>query len=299
MILQANPASSPPGGVSSERDVYAVIGNPVAHSRSPQIHAEFALQTGAKIVYRRLLAPLDGFANTVHGFFAQGGKGLNVTTPFKMQAYDLADHLTPRARAAGAVNTLWRENGCLYGDNTDGIGLITDIQHNLGVSLAGSRVLVLGAGGAARGVMLPLIACNPDCIIVLNRTPERADSLLKQFALAADQHKVALCGGGFDMLCADLKQVQVCEVIINATASSLQGETLPVPQTWLRRSRLVYDMMYGVHTPLFLAQAAKHEVRISDGLGMLVEQAAEAFRIWRGMRPETTLVLSALRAALQ
>lgn len=290
--------SSSSGATSVEPiDRYAVIGNPIAHSRSPEIHAAFASQTGERLRYERLLAPLDAFADTVRAFFADGGLGLNVTTPFKVQAYDMVDRMTPRAEAAGAINTLWMEDGLLHGDNTDGIGLVRDIVDRLGVDLEGRRVLVLGAGGAAMGAMLPLIECGPERIVVANRTASRASDMLENFAEAAGEAGVELWGGGFDAL-AGLSDEDGCDVVINATASSLQGDVPPVPEALLGANVLAYDMMYGARPTVFLQYAARQGARTADGLGMLVEQAAEAFEIWRGVMPDTTPVLAQLRAAL-
>lgn len=279
-------------------DRYVVIGNPVAHSRSPAIHAAFARQTGEAVQYERLEAPLDGFADTVRQFFADGGYGCNVTVPFKLEAYDLADRLTERAEAAGAVNTLWIEEGLIHGDNTDGIGLVRDIQDNLDTLIEGKRVLLLGAGGAAMGAMLPLIECRPSRIVVANRTASRASDMLEEFVEAADQYGVELWGGGLDAL-DGLSEDEAVDVVINASSSSLHGEVPPVPEFLLGDGVLAYDMMYGAEPTVFLQFAARCGARVSDGLGMLVEQAAEAFYIWRGVRPRTAPVLAELRAALQ
>lgn len=279
-------------------DRYVVIGNPVAHSRSPAIHAAFARQTGEAVQYDRLEAPLDGFADTVRQFFADGGYGCNVTVPFKLEAYDLADRLTERAEAAGAVNTLWIEEGMIHGDNTDGIGLVRDIQDNLDTLIEGRRVLLLGAGGAAMGAMLPLIECRPSRIVVANRTASRASDMLEEFVEAADQYGVELWGGGLDAL-DGLSEDEAVDVVINASSSSLHGEVPPVPEFLLGEGVLAYDMMYGAEPTVFLQFATRCGARVSDGLGMLVEQAAEAFYIWRGVRPRTAPVLAELRAALQ
>ncbi|WP_454711307.1 shikimate dehydrogenase [Cupriavidus nantongensis] len=288
--------STDPSQASPDR--YVVIGNPVAHSRSPAIHAAFARQTGEAVQYDRLEAPLDGFADTVRQFFADGGYGCNVTVPFKLEAYDLADQLTERAEAAGAVNTLWIEEGLVHGDNTDGIGLVRDIQDNLDTLIEGKRVLLLGAGGAAMGAMLPLIECRPSRIVVANRTASRASDMLEEFVEAADQYGVELWGGGLDAL-EGLSEDEAVDVVINASSSSLHGEVPPVPEFLLGEGVLAYDMMYGAEPTVFLQFAARCGARVSDGLGMLVEQAAEAFYIWRGVRPRTAPVLAELRAALQ
>ena len=279
-------------------DRYVVVGNPISHSRSPAIHAAFARQTGEAVQYDRLEAPLDAFADTMREFLAGGGHGFNVTVPFKLEAYDLADRLTPRAEAAGAVNTMWIEDGLIHGDNTDGIGLVRDIQDNLDVLLEDKRILVLGAGGAAMGAMLPLIECRPSRIVVANRTASRASDMVEEFVEAADQYNVELWAGGLDALDA-LSEDERCDVVINASSSSLQGEVPPVPEHLLGEGVLVYDMMYGAQPTVFLAYAAKCGARTADGLGMLVEQAAEAFYNWRGVRPSTAPVLAELRAALQ
>ena len=282
----------------AQADRYVVIGNPVSHSRSPAIHAAFARQTGEAVQYDRLEAPLDGFADTVRRFFAEGGYGCNVTVPFKLEAYDLCDRLTERAEAAGAVNTLWIEEGMIYGDNTDGIGLARDIQDNLDVLIEGKRILLLGAGGAAMGAMLPLIEARPERIVVANRTPERASDMLEEFAEAANQYGVELWGGGLDAL-EGLSSDEACDIVINASSSSLHGEVPPVPEALLGEGVLAYDMMYGAKPTVFLEFAARCGATTADGLGMLVEQAAEAFYLWRGVRPNTAPVLAELRAALQ
>ena len=279
-------------------DRYVVVGNPVAHSRSPFIHAAFAQQTGEAVEYGRLEAPLDAFAETVRAFLEGGGHGFNVTVPFKLQAYDLADRLTPRAEAAGAVNTMWIEDGLIHGDNTDGFGLVRDIQDNLDTLLEDKRVLLLGAGGAAMGAMLPLLECRPSRIVVANRTASRASDMLEEFVEAADSFGVESWGGGLDAL-EHLSEDEACDVVINASSSSLHGELPPVPEFLLGEGVLAYDMMYGAEPTVFLRHAAQCGARTADGLGMLVEQAAEAFYIWRGVRPRTAPVLADLRAALQ
>ncbi|MFJ4289320.1 shikimate dehydrogenase [Cupriavidus sp. NPDC089707] len=287
-----------PDSTQNTPDQYVVIGHPIAHSRSPAIHAAFARQTGEAVQYDRLEAPLDGFAGTVRKFFADGGYGCNVTVPFKLEAYDLADRLTERAEAAGAVNTLWIEDGLIHGDNTDGVGLVRDIQDNLDTLVEGKRVLLLGAGGAAMGAMLPLIEARPSRIVVANRTASRASDMLEEFVEAADQFGVELWGGGLDAL-EGLSEDEACDIVINASSSSLHGEVPPLPEFLLGEGVLAYDMMYGAEPTVFLQFAARCGARTSDGLGMLVEQAAEAFYIWRGVRPRTAPVLAELREALQ
>ncbi|WP_077033236.1 shikimate dehydrogenase [Pelomonas sp. KK5] len=272
---------------------YAVAGNPVAHSRSPQIHAAFAAQTGQSIHYERLLCPLDDFAATIRAFAASGAGGCNVTVPFKFEAHALAARLSPRARLAGAVNTLRFDDtteGGWYGDNTDGAGLVRDIEANAGLPLAGKRVLLLGAGGASAGVLGSLIAARPAQLVLANRTADKAQALVESHAAWAREHGVALsacaladCPAGFD-------------VLVNGTSASLAGSGVPVAPAVLAPGALALDMMYGPAAAPFLAWAREHGAVGRDGLGMLVEQAAEAFAVWRGVAPQTAAVLSALRA---
>ena len=268
-------------------DAYVVIGNPIAHSKSPEIHAQFAAQTGQQLSYERLLAPLQGFKAAVKVFIANGGKGANVTVPFKLDAHALADRLTERARLAGAVNTLKFEGGVILGDNTDGAGLVADIVHNAGVSLAGKRVLLLGAGGAARGALLPLLEQQPAALTIANRTPAKAQELAAQFAEFGK-----LEAAEFTALQASF------DVIINATSASLDADVPPLPASVFSGATLAYDMMYGKQPTVFMEFAHRHGALTRDGLGMLVEQAAEAFFLWRGVRPETAEVFRALRQQL-
>ncbi len=268
-------------------DRYAVIGNPVSHSRSPLIHQAFAMQTGERLRYETLLAPLDGFADAVAAFARAGGRGLNVTVPFKLQAHALADRLSERARAAGAVNTLAFGDNGIFGDNTDGAGLVRDLQINLAFPLEGARVLLLGAGGAARGALLPLIRAKPADIVISNRTASRAGRLAAHFANEA----VPVRACPFEALAAHR-----FDLVINATSTGLSGETLPLPPDIYAPDALAYDMMYGAGPTPFLRAAREHgAARLADGLGMLVEQAAESFEIWRGVRPDTAPVLERLR----
>ena len=267
---------------------YAVIGNPVAHSRSPQIHALFAAQCDVAIRYERLLAPLDRFEDTLRQFMATGACGANVTVPFKLEAHRLADALSARAAAAGAVNTLRFDEGRLYGDNTDGIGLVNDIQRHAGVALADRRILLLGAGGAARGALMPLLHERPACVVIANRSVDKAHALVAQFHGAGTVQASA-----FDALdgCFD--------VIINATSASLTAALPPLAPTLFGAQTLAYDMMYGARPTRFMEFASQHGANTRDGLGMLVEQAAEAFYVWRGVRPASAPVLQALRALIQ
>lgn len=269
-------------------DRYVVIGNPIAHSKSPQIHALFAQQTGQAIAYERLLAPVDGFSHAVRSFIAAGGRGANVTVPFKLEAFALAERRSARAEAAGAVNTLSFEQGCIIGDNTDGVGLVRDITLGAGVSLAGRRVLVLGAGGAARGVILPLLEEAPAGVVIANRTLSRAQQLATEFGGAAGR----LSASAFDALDGSF------DVVINATSASLSAELPPVPAAVFGAQTFAYDMMYGAMPTVFMQMAAAHGAAVRDGLGMLVEQAAEAFFVWRGVRPDTAPVYQWLRAQL-
>ena len=269
-------------------DHYAVIGNPIAHSKSPLIHAEFARQTGQDMAYAAMLAPLDGFVGTVKQFQAEGGRGLNVTVPFKQQAWKLATILTDRARLAEAVNTLkFEPDGTILGDNTDGAGLTRDILQNLGISFVGKRVLLMGAGGAARGVLLPLLLQKPELLAIANRTPEKAVELERHFAAYGP-----IEGGDYARLAGGL-----FDVVINATSSSLQGELPPLPQGVFAPGSLAYDMMYGKGlTPFLRFAQANGAAHLADGLGMLVEQAAESFFLWRGVRPQTQSVITLLKS---
>ncbi|MEX3581607.1 MAG: shikimate dehydrogenase [Burkholderia sp.] len=279
---------------AAARELYAVFGNPVAHSRSPFIHARFAEQTGQAIDYTPRLAPLDGFAAAVREFIAAGGSGANVTVPFKLEAHALADTLSPRAAAAGAVNTLRFEvDGRIHGDNTDGVGLVRDIEQNLGVSLAGARILLLGAGGAARGVVQPMLDRGPLAISIVNRTTSKAEELVGQFTQAAHDAGCALAGGG-----AAIIERRPYDVIVNATAGSLDAALPECDPAAFGTGTLAYDMMYGVQPTVFMRHAELLGALAADGLGMLVEQAAESFHLWRGVRPDGATVLVALRDAL-
>ena len=271
-------------------DRYCVFGNPIAHSKSPEIHAAFAAQTGQDLQYERRLAPVDGFAEAVRGFIAEGGKGANVTVPFKLEAVKVAQALTIRARAAGAVNTLHFTDDGIVGDNTDGAGLVADIVDNAGVRIIGKRVLLLGAGGAARGVVLPLLEHRPAQLVIANRTVATAEALVEQFAALGSEGVVSACGfadieGAFD-------------IVINATAASLSAEVPPVSPSVFAPGSLALDMMYAASPTVFLQFAGQHSAQLRDGLGMLVEQAAEAFSLWRGVQPATGEVLRQLRAQL-
>lgn len=274
-------------------DRYAVFGNPIGHSQSPRIHALFAAQTGQDLRYEAIHAERGGFAVAVDAFVATGegpARGANVTVPFKEDAFRLASRRTPRAEAAGAVNTLSFDAGAILGDNTDGAGLVRDLKGNLGCNLAGRRILLLGAGGAARGVILPLLLENPAGLVIANRTEATAVHLAAEFsrlpgcAVAAKPDGTGftgLAGRNFDLM-------------INATSAGLGGAVLPLPTSLFAPGCVAYEMVYGRETS-FMAQARTAGAQVSDGLGMLIEQAAEAFFVWRGIRPDTAPVLAALR----
>ncbi|WP_456407273.1 shikimate dehydrogenase [Thiolapillus sp.] len=268
-------------------DKYAVIGNPIAHSKSPLIHQQFAAQTGQDMSYEKILGDLEYFADDVRDFFNSGGKGLNVTVPFKEQAWRLADELSPRANSAEAVNTLMlSDGGDIRGDNTDGVGLVRDLQQNHGYELSGARVLLLGAGGASRGVVRPLLEQRPSELMIANRTAQRAIELAERL-----QPLGTVSGCGLDEL-----QGQVFDLVINGTAAGLAGEAPAIPASLLGKNTWVYDMMYASKPTAFVAWANEQGVaRALDGLGMLVEQAAESFYLWRGVRPDTQPVIKDLR----
>ena len=270
-------------------DRYAVIGNPITHSKSPEIHARFATQTGQNLTYERLQAPLDGFAKTVREFIAQGGKGANVTVPFKLEAYELATSLSDRARTAGAVNTLRFDGDAIFGDNTDGVGLVHDITRNFGLPLSGKRVLLLGAGGAVRGVVHPFLAESPTELVIANRTASKAAELAQLFAASSG---IPIRTSAFDRLQGEF------DLIINGTSAGLSDDMPDVPAALFRPGVLALDMVYGKQPTRFMQFAAQHGATVRDGLGMLVEQAAESFFVWRGVRPDTAPALAALRAAL-
>lgn len=268
-------------------DRYCVFGNPISHSRSPAIHAAFAEQTGEAIEYTAIEAPLDDFAGAWQRFVAAGGRGANVTVPFKEDAFRCCEVLSTRARRAGAVNTLiLGGNGLTYGDTTDGVGLVRDLVRH-GVALEGARVLVLGAGGAVRGVLEPLLAQAPLSLQVANRTAAKAEALAHDFSDLG-----AIIGSGFETVEGPF------DLVINGTSASLSGELPPLPEALFSTGASAYDMMYGAEPTVFLRWAADQGARTMDGLGMLVEQAAESFFQWRGKRPETRPVLEELRRSL-
>ncbi len=274
---------------------YAVLGHPVAHSLSPFIHAEFARQTGQPLHYERLLAPLDGFEATLRDYACSGAQGCNVTVPFKFEAHRLAAACSERAALAGAANLLrfdGVEPAAWWADNTDGAGLVRDIEQGAGVAVAGRRVLLVGAGGAAAGVLGPLLAARPAALRVVNRTAAKAHALVQAHAAWAQARGVALDAGPLDAAGTGH------DIVLNASASSLQGAALPLPGATLARGGLGLDLMYGPAAQPFLDWARDAGALARDGLGMLVEQAAEAFWVWRGVRPQTGPVLRALRDRL-
>ena len=270
-------------------ELYAVVGHPINHSKSPRIHSLFAKHTGEPVEYTAIQAPLDGFAATVHQFFDSGGKGLNITVPFKEQAWALADLRETRAEKAGAANTLYQNReGQLVADNTDGQGLVRDLTINHGVQLKGARILILGAGGAVRGVLGPLLEQQPACLTIANRTVAKAEALATLFADEADVTRLNACG--FET------PDQPFDVIINGTSASLLGDLPPLCTNVIAAGTVVYDMMYSLQTTTFNQWALDNgAVLVFDGLGMLIEQAAESFRVWRGVQPDTARVIDALR----
>lgn len=278
-------------------DRYAVIGNPISHSKSPLIHKLFAEQAGEDISYEAILSPIDGFEKTVREFIAQGGKGMSVTVPFKFEAFHLATQLTERATAAKAVNTLKFDGDAILGDNTDGAGLVRDIKNNLNFSLDGRRIFLMGTGGAAWGALTALQ--EEMCQITIGyRNPEKAQLLvdygtaLRTLRISSRSMAPLLNSSSYENLTTGK---QTFELIINATSAGLTDSEIPLPQTIFAPGALAYDMMYGCETP-FMKFSRQHGAQVADGLGMLVEQAAEAFYLWRGVRPETAPVIAALRS---
>ncbi|MCG8413329.1 MAG: shikimate dehydrogenase [Pseudomonadales bacterium] len=268
---------------------YAVVGDPIAHSKSPQIHALFAEQTGQAVDYNKHQVSAAEFKDFVLSFFADGGGGLNITLPHKEAAFSLAQQHSSQALLAKAANTLWMDNGELWADNTDGKGIVRDLHKNNGIELKGKRLLVLGAGGAARGALAALIETSPASVIVLNRTFSRARALQSDFS---DAYLLEI----YDYNHSD---VQPCDVVINATSMSIGGAVPPVLPSLLADDCCCYDMMYGKEPTPFMQWARDNNARqVLDGLGMLVEQAAESFFLWRGVRPDTAPVISALRTQL-
>ena len=272
----------------SPLDRYAVVGNPVAHSLSPRIHAEFARETGQAMSYEAIEIATDGFAAGIAALQQQGYRGVNVTVPFKREAWELCDELSARARIAGAVNTLvLQADGAIHGDNTDGVGLVRDLTHNLKINIPGQNLLLLGAGGAVRGVLEPLLALSPAQLTIANRSVDKARALARDFESF----------GKIEVLAYDQLKRQGYHLIINATAAGLSNQLPPISAAALDRGGVCYDMMYNLNAPTaFVEWSIEQGVQQSyDGLGMLIEQAAEAFRIWRGMRPDTSQLAAKLR----
>ena len=269
-------------------DHYAVMGNPISHSLSPQIHKQFAEQTDQNLIYQAIESPLDKFSEMVEQFRSAGGRGLNVTVPFKQQAWEISDQRTEVDERAGAVNTLWFDDqGLIQSDNTDGRGLVRDIMINHDQMILGKRILILGAGGAVRGVLEPLMNEKPESFVIANRTVSRAEELADLFADLGNISSASY---------PDLKSSSF-DMIINGTSASLQGELPPLPDNILARNGVCYDMMYSKTPTPFVKWGQDCGATLSvDGLGMLIEQAAESFFIWRGVRPETNSIISLLRA---
>jgi shikimate dehydrogenase len=261
---------------------YAVIGNPIIHSLSPQIHHKFAEQTGIHLSYEKILSPLDSFKKTVEDFF-ETGQGLNITVPFKLEAFSLAQELSQYAQLAGAVNTLKMVDNKLYGHNTDGFGLVQDIQENLGVSLKDKRIMILGAGGATQGILLPFLQQNTQQILIANRTVSKAKDLVKRFSKFGK-----VCGFALEKV-----KGEPVDIVINATSSSLNNESINLPKG-LVKDTLCYDLVYGKETPFMQFAKDNGAVKIADGLGMLVEQAALSFEFWHGVKPETKSIIKNL-----
>lgn len=276
-----------------EPDEYAVMGNPVSHSQSPLIHSLFATQTTQRIHYSAIQVDPGGFSQAVGNFIANGGKGLNITVPFKQDAWALASDLSARAKLAGAVNTLKltsKDEKDIFGDNTDGVGLVNDITANLNTEISNKRILLVGAGGAARGVIAPILDLKPAELVIANRSVDKAEELSAIFKSYG-----AVTATGFEAL---TRQSQF-DIVINATSASLNGELPPVPADIIRHSQLCYDMMYGAKPTVFMQWCLEQGApQVSDGLGMLVEQAAESFFIWRNVKPETTPVINLVREKL-
>ena len=270
-------------------DRYAVIGNPVLHSKSPAIHTAFAKSTGEDIYYGMIEAPIDGFRMAANAFRESGGRGLNVTTPFKLDAFAMATHPSERARLAGAVNAMKFEGDRVLAENFDGIGLVNDIEINLGFPMRGKRILLMGAGGAARGALQPFLEREPSVLHIVNRTPEKAAALAQEYA---GQGQIS--GDGYDEL-----QGERFDIIVNATSASLRGETPALPKSVFGAGSLAYELVYGKGLTPFLRGATEAgATRIADGAGMLVEQAAEAFQWWRGVRPDTKPLIEQLTVPL-
>ena len=273
-------------------DGYCVMGNPVAHSMSPWIHARFAELTGQTLRYDKRLIPRDEFSSAVHAYVHEGGRGCNVTVPFKLEAARLADQCSERATLAQAANVLTFREGVILADNTDGAGLVNDIEGNAGFDLSGRRLLLIGAGGAAAGALGPLLCARPGGLTITNRTLPRARALVQRHAALAAQQ-------GVELLAQEVQTLKGSfDIIINASAASLSGAAAPIASSTLKPGALAYDMMYGPAAQGFIRWAREHDALARDGLGMLVEQAAQAFLNWRGVLPPAPQVLAELQALM-
>lgn len=292
LIVKTRPATTANHAL---RKQFAVIGHPVKHSRSPAIHQQFAAQLDISLTYERIEAPLDAFTSTVNQFFSNGGCGVNVTVPFKLEAWELARmHLSMRAQQAQAVNTLWMHQGALHGCNTDGVGLVADLKR-LGVRCEGARILMVGAGGAARGVLGPLMETGCQQLHIVNRTVTRAQTLVSEWHATEASTQQTLSAGSL----AEASRQERWDLVINASASSLGGQAPALPAGLYAPGAWAYDMMYAAQPTAFMVQAkADGASHLSDGLGMLVGQAAESFFLWHGKRPDIAPVLVSLRAEL-
>ena len=272
-------------------DRYAVFGNPISHSKSPQIHSLFAEQTGQNLIYTAELTEVESFEEAVKTFVKNNGKGINITVPFKQQAWQLATQRSSRAERAGAVNTIIvKDDGSYFGENTDGVGLVRDLSNNHQIELKQKKILILGAGGAVRGVIEPIMKKNPAELVIANRTVEKAIQLAKDFS---DLGKISGCG--FDAL-----ENQSFDIVINGTSASLHGDLPPLPNGLFKNNAYAYDMMYAAKPTVFMEWASQHgAAKVFDGLGMLVEQASESFNLWRGVQPDAKPVIEAIRTSLK
>ena len=279
-------------------DPYGVMGNPISHSKSPYIHQQFAKQTRQSIIYDAVHVDIGGFSQAVGNFIANGGKGLNITVPFKQQAFALVDALSQGAQVAGAVNTITLQaDGTLFGDNTDGTGLVRDLMDNNSVTLTGKKILIVGAGGATRGIIQPLLQQSVAEIVIVNRTIQKAQDIATIFnSNKTPSDTTIVTAIGYDNLSSDAR----FDIIINASSASLANELPPLPSQIVQAHSCCYDMMYGATDTIFMQWAKRHGAkRVLDGLGMLVEQAAESFQIWRGVKPNTREVITRLRQELK
>ena len=263
---------------------FSVIGNPINHSLSPMIHNEFSKQFGIDISYEKILSPIDKFALTAEQFIKDGGSGFNITLPFKIEAFNFSEELTSNAKAAGAVNTIKLQNNVIFGENTDGSGLVNDLDKNLNESLSGKEILIIGAGGATQGILKPILEKNPEKILLANRTSKKSLKLANDFSKFGK-----VCGFGLDQI-----KSKPVDIVINATSASIDGEMPNLPGG-LCEGALCYDLMYGIESPFMKWAYDNSAKRVSDGLGMLVEQAALSFNYWLGKKPTTSSIISLIR----